>query len=197
VSRSTIVVLVLVGAAVAGFAFSSTAQQRLRGDTPEPRTSHRAGPQVAALGWRETYGTAGEQLVFSVKSLSVVEDGWNVRLGVENETSVTYEIGDPRATLSRSFGLMLFASGDVEELESRNTAGTLPAVRPAATYDPNLPLVLRPGDRWEGTMSASGSLVASSWVRVVFGALVAVSKPPKGVDERVVWITDHAHLLER
>ncbi len=195
-SRATIVVLIAIGAAVAGFAFSSGAQ-RLRGDEPAAETSHAAGPQSATLGWRETYGPAGEKLVFTVESLSVTRAGWRVRLGVENTTSIPYEIGDPNATLDRSFGLMLFSSGEATELRARNQEGTLPAVRPAAAYEPELPLLLRPGDAWEGTMSASGSLVAESWVRVVFGALVAVAKPPEGLDEQVVWITDHSHELER
>jgi hypothetical protein len=195
-SRSTIVVLVAIGAALAGFAFSSTAQ-RLRDDEPSPETSRAAGPQQAQLDWRETYGPPGEQLVFSVDSLAVVPNGWRVRLAVGNETSIPYELGDPSATLDRSFGLMLFSTGELEELETRNADGTLPAVRPAARYTPALPLVLQPGESWEGTISASGSLVASSWARVVFGALVAVGKPPDGLDERVVWITDHAHRLAR
>jgi hypothetical protein len=195
-SRGTIVVLVAIGAALAGFAFSSTAQ-RLRSDDTAAETSRAASPQAAALGWRETYGPPGEQLVFSVDSLAVVENGWRVRLGVENGTSIPYELGDPNATLDRSFGLMLFSTGELEELQTRNTEGTLPAVRPADQYDPDLPLVLEPGDSWAGTISAAGSLVASSWVRVVFGALVAVGTPPEGLDDQVVWITDNVHRLER
>ena len=189
-------ILVAVGAALAGFAFSSTAD-RFRDESPTPTPSFAAGPQTAELGWRETYGPAGEQLVFSVDVLDVDESGWSVRLSLENETSIAYEVGDPRATLDRSFGLMLFSSGDPEELEERNAGGTLPAVRPAASYEPSLPQILEPGDSWEGTISAPGALVAGSWARVVFGTLVAVGKPPEELDERVVWITDEAHRLRR
>jgi hypothetical protein len=32
-------------------------------------------------------------------------------------------------------------------------------------------------------------------VRVVFGTLVAVGRPPDELGERVLWITDHAHRL--
>ena len=46
-------------------------------------------------------------------------------------------------------------------------------------------------------MSASGALVADSWVRVVFGTLIAVGKPPDELDDVVVWITDHAYRLRR
>jgi hypothetical protein len=186
-----------MGAALVAFVLSSTTQRMRAGETPSAPASIAAGPQVATLGWREAHGPPGEQLLFAVESLTVLERGWRARLSIENRTSVPYEIGDPKATLDRSFGLMLFASGERRELESRRAEGRLPAVRPAATYEPELPLVLQPGESWEGVMSASGALVASSWVRVVFGALVSVGKPPPGLKEHVVWITRHAHRLER
>ena len=83
-------------------------------------------------------------------------------------------MGDPGATLDRAFGLMLFRTGETRELERRNRNGTLPATRPAVRYEPSLPKILEPGASWKGTISAPGSLVARSWVRVVFGTLVAV-----------------------
>ena len=39
--------------------------------------------------------------------------------------------------------------------------------------------------------------VAGSWARVVFGTLVAVGKPPEGLDEQLIWITDEAYQLEK
>jgi hypothetical protein len=44
-------------------------------------------------------------------------------------------------------------------------------------------------------MSAPGALVADSWVRVVFGTLIAVGKPPEGLEEVFVWITDNSYRL--
>jgi len=194
-SRTTIVVLVAFGAALAGFVFSTTAQ-RLADDEPEPGTSRAAGPQVATVGWHEVFGDPGQQLAFGVDTLEVTDVGWRARISVENDTPVDYEVGDPRATLVRAFGLMLFSTGEPDELEERNTTGTLPAVRSAAEYEPPLPLILRSGSKWEGTISAAGALAAGSWVRVQFGTLVAVETPPDGLQERVVWITDNAHRLE-
>jgi hypothetical protein len=196
VSRTTLIVLIALGAAVASFAFSSVART-LREDQPDERTSVAAGAQAADLGWRETYGRAGEQLVFSVASLEVMPGGWRARVSVENDTSIPYEVGDPRATLDRSFGLMLFSSGKAAELEERNANGTLPAVRTASRYEPALPKILEPGDSWEGTISARGALVADSWVRVVFGSLISVGQPPEGLEENVVWITDRTYRLRR
>lgn len=195
-SRTTVIVLVALGAALAAFAFSSAAE-RLRDEKANDGSSVAAGPQAAELDWRETFGKAGEQLVFSVESLEVVRGGWRARLSLENDTSISYEVGDPRATLDRSFGLMLFSSGNTKDLEDRNASGTLPAIRTAARYEPALPAILEPGASWEGTISASGALVAGSWVRVVFGTLISVEKPPDGLDEKVIWITDHSYRLLR
>jgi hypothetical protein len=195
-SRTTILVLVALGAALAGFAFSTAADQ-LQDEESDSATSVAAGPQSAELGWRETYGKPGQQLVFSVDRLDVLAGGWRVHLSVENDTAVAYEIGDPQATLDRAFGLMLFSTGDISELEERNRSGTLPEARRATRYEPRLPAILEPRALWEGTISARGALVAGSWVRVVFGALIAVGKPPDELEEQIVWITDHAHRLRR
>jgi hypothetical protein len=194
-SRTTILVLVALGAALAGFAFSSTAN-RARDTGDQAAASVAAPPQAARLAWTEPYGTAGRRLVFSVRSLEVMRDGWRARVAVENDTSISYEVGDPRATLDRSFGLMLFSSGDTEELEALNASGTLPAIRPATNYVPELPAILEPGDSWSGTISAPGALVADSWVRVVFGALISVGPAPEGLEENITWITDHAYKLQ-
>jgi hypothetical protein len=195
VSRTTILVFVALGAALAGFAFSTAAKQ-LQDEKPTADASVAAGPQTAQLRWRETHGSPGEQLVFSVEWLQVVPGGWRVRLGLENRSSVAFALGDPRATLNRSFGLMLFSTGKIEELTEQNEGGTLPAVRPAVKYEPSLPAILEPGASWEGTISAPGALAAESWARVVFGALVSVGNPPEELGESVVWITDHAYRLK-
>ena len=90
---------------------------------------------------------------------------------------------------------MLFQSGKIAELEEKNESGTLPAVRPALRYQPEPPAILEPGQSWFGTISAPGALVADSWVRVVFGALISVGKPPDDLADYVVWITDRTYRL--
>lgn len=193
-SRTTMLVLVALGAAFAGFAFS-TAAKRLQDEDSAAEASVAASPQTAVLDWRETHGSRGEQLVFSVESLQVVPGGWRVRLALENRSSIAFALGDPRATLNRSFGLMLFSTGEISELSEQNAGGTLPAVRPAVSYEPSLPAILEPDASWEGTISAPGALSAGSWVRVVFGALVSVGNPPEELGESIVWITDRAYKL--
>ncbi len=192
-SRTTIIVLVALGATLAGFALASTAS-RLTTSDEAPASGVAAGPQAVALDWREHYGAPDERIVFSVASLEVTPTGWRARIGVENASSAAWEL-DPGATPNGTFGLQLFSSGDVEEFKDRNAAGTLPAVRAAVRYEPEPPKILEPGASWEGQISAAGALLAGSWVRVVFGTLIAVGKPPEGLDEVLVWITDHTHQL--
>ena len=194
VSRSSIIVLLVLGATFAGFVLASNAQ-RIRGEDPPATTpSVAAGPQSATLDWTESYGKSGEDVVFTVESLEVTKTGWKARVGIENRSSVGWEIA-PDATPQASFGLQLFETGDKAELDERNRRRTLPAVRAATRFTPEPPRILEPKASWEGTISAPGSLVADSWVRVVFGTLIAVGKPPEGLDDVFVWITDNTHQL--
>jgi hypothetical protein len=195
VSRTTLIVLIALGATFAGFVLASNAQRLTADDEGEVATSVAAGPQTADLDWRETDGSAGEQLIFTVTRLEVTETGWSARIGIENDSSVGWELA-PGATPDGAFGLQLFETGDAQELEDRNRNGTLPAVRAATSYAPALPGVLEPGASWTGEISARGSLVAGSWARVVFGTLVAVGKPPEGLEEMLIWITDESYELE-
>jgi hypothetical protein len=192
VSRSTVIVLLALGATFAGFVFASNG--RLRAGESDIAATVAAGPQTAPLHWTETFGDPGERLVFTVKSLQVTDSGWNAQIGIENRTKVGWEL-EPGATPEGSFGLQLFETGSKNELDRRNREGTLPAARAATRYVPELPHALDPGASWEGTISAQGPLVAGSWARVVFGTLKAAGKPPKGFGDRFVWITDHAYQL--
>jgi hypothetical protein len=190
----TMIVLVAFGASLAGFVLATSVRES-NDENADSEASAAAGRQRASLGWRETYGANGQELVFSVHSLEVGPGGWSARLTVQNNTSVSYAVGDPRATLDRSFGLRLFSSGELSDLQERNESGTLPAVRLASSYRPSLPAVLEPGASWTGTISAPGSLAAGTWVRVVFGAFVSVEDPPDGLEGHVEWITDRAYRL--
>lgn len=167
------------------------------GAEPQPLpAAEPAPPQRAELNWVESTGDPGARVVFRVGELEVLADGWRVAISITNDTTTQFSVGDPKAALDRRFGLMLFPTGDVSELERRNRAGDLPEIRAADVYEPPLPLVLEPGRTWSGTISAPGSLAAGTFVRVVFGALVPVGDPPRGLPEVLVWITDHAYRLQ-
>jgi hypothetical protein len=195
VSRTTVIVLIALGATFAGFVLASNAR-RLSADDPAAAASVAAGPQTAELDWRETYGEGDEQLVFTVGRLEVTETGWAATIGIENESSVGWELV-PNATPDGTFGLQLFDTPDPEEFADRNREGTLPAVRAATRFEPELTPILEPGASWEGRMSARGPLVAGASARVVFGTLITVGKPPKELAEKVVWITDHSYALRQ
>lgn len=181
--RTVLLALVLVAAGC-----GAEAVERPR---PEPRA---AGPQQAELGWRETYpDRTRERLVFEVQSFEVTTAGWSARIALTNETSVPFAVR-PSAGASR-YGLMLFATGDLRELEEAGSAGRLPLVRPPDELEPPPPRVLAPGATWRARLAADGSLPADGYVRVVFGPLVAEGDAPEGMDPEVVWITDRSYRL--
>ena len=152
-----------------------------------------AEPQHVELGWRESYPSRGERIRFAVDGLDVRAGGWSVEIRVTNATRSSFELGVNRTQLS--FGLMLFATGELDELEEANRDGRLPPVRLAATMKPPPPDVLAPGATWHATLSAPGSLADGSYVRVAFGPLRAVGKPPQDMQPVVFWITDRSHRL--
>ncbi len=155
----------------------------------------KAPPQTVRLGWEEPYPAGKTALVFGVSSFTVTSGGWTADLSVENTSQVGWAVGDPREAASRAFGVLLFPNDDLGELDRRNRSGDLPALRPATSYIPALPLVLRPGQTWKGTIAAAGALAGGLWVRLSFGPFTSVGKPPEGAQPQVVWFTDHAHRL--
>ena len=158
------------------------------------RLPEAAAPQRVELAWRESYPPgSGDRLVFVVDELTVTADGWSARVAVTNRTGVAFHTGRP---VGFRYGLMLFATGDLGELEEAARSSGLPAVRPALTIEPPPPAVLRAGATWRATLSAPGSLPAGAYARVVFGPLGAEGEPPEGIETVVVWITDHARRLE-
>ena len=182
--RAPLFLLVAVLAAGCGTASEVGIQEA----TPAP-------PQQATLGWKEVYGKPGASLVFRVESLWVEERGWTASVQIENHSPVRFAVASGSTSIDSSFGLMILPTGDHRELDRLNAAGELPAVRQAETIQPRLPGVLEPGESWRGTLSAKGALPGGSWARVVFGAFVAMGKPPTGLEDRVIWITDHTQRL--
>jgi hypothetical protein len=152
-----------------------------------------AEPQQAELGWRESYPSNGERLRFVVDRFDVRKGGWSAEVAVVIDTGTTFELGVNPAQLS--FGVMLFASGSLAELEEASRTGRLPPVRLAATMTPPPPDVLAPGATWRTTLAGPGSLADGSYVRVSFGPLRAIGEPPNGMQPIVFWITDRSHKL--
>ena len=162
---------------------------------PAPPPAVAAPPQAAELAWNERTPETGPGLVFRVHRFAVTERGWEADVEVENRSGITWVLGEDPVAVAQSFGIMLFATGELGEVEQRSGDANLPGVRPARAFVPELAPRLAPGASWRGLVSAPGKLAAGRFVRVVFGPLVAVGKPPNGVPTRFVWITDHTYRL--
>ena len=188
--RRTLAALVFVAVAIA---ILSGCRTKESGGTPPPASA--AGPQSAELGWVEQTPPTGPALVFRVHRFAVTTTGWAADVGIENRTSVAWQLATDRVAVEQSFGVMLFATGDLDEVERRGRDGDLPGLRPAQMFKPSLPERLAPGGRWRATVSAQGPLAAGRYLRVVFGPLSAEGDPPEGMPDDFVWITDHAYLL--
>jgi hypothetical protein len=182
-----VAVLVALGAVLLAAGCSS-------GGTP-PVIPPPAPPQAAKLAWVERSPATGPGLVFHVRRFAVTETGWESDVEIENRTGIPWSLGENPVAVEQSFGIMLFATGTMDELERRNQSAELPGLRAAQRFVPELPARLRPGASWRGTISAPGTLASGRWVRVVFGPLFAVGDPPDGMGSQFVWITDHTHRL--
>jgi hypothetical protein len=154
-----------------------------------------APAQEAHVDWVEPTARTGPRLVFGVSRIVVLRDGWRAEISIRNETEVAWAIGAAQSPSRIPFGLMLFATGELDELTTRDRERTLPGVRYARSVQPLPPPSLAPGESWTGTISAPGALAANRWLRVVFGPLVPDDDPPDGLPGLLVWITDHAYLL--
>ncbi len=166
------------------------------GGTPTPLPTEAAPPQAAELGWTEQLPKTGDALVFHVYRFVVTANGWEADVEVENRTDVSWRLPGAVDAVPTSFGVMLFRTDDLDEVESRSADGDLPGLREASTYTPALPARIAPGARWRGTIAAPGSLAAGLYVRLVLGPFVAVDDPPEGMERAFSWITDHAYRLK-
>ena len=164
---------------------------------PPDLATEAAPPQAAELGWKEQIPESGPAMVFRVHRFAVTERGWEADVEVQNRTDVMWEIPGALSAVTTSFGVMLFRTGGLEELDQRNRQDDLPGLREADVYEPALPNTLAPGEGWRGTISARGSLAAGLYVRIVFGLFAAEGDPPEGIDSPFSWITDHAYRLQR
>jgi hypothetical protein len=169
------------------------------GTTGEPATVPvrlAAPPQTVKLDWLEPYTAKAPALVFGVTSFAVTADGWSADISVENRSDVGWKIVDRRHENELGFGVMLFPTGEQKDAERLNNSLSLPTIRAATSYAPALPVVLKSGQTWRGTISAPGALAGGLWVRIAFGPFSSVGEPPKGVTTPVNWFTDHTYHLK-
>jgi hypothetical protein len=166
------------------------------GSSSSPPEAVAAPPQEVDLAWVEHSPADGPGLTFRVTRFAVTATGWEADVAVENHTDIGWQLGEDPVAVGQSFGIMLFSSGELDEVERRSADGELPGLRPARTFEPPLAATLAPGKSWDGTVGAEGALAAGRWVRVVFGPLVAEGDPPDGMPSQFAWITDHSYRLK-
>jgi hypothetical protein len=161
-----------------------------------PLPSEAAPPQTAELDWVERLPETGPALVFRVRRFAVTDGGWEADVEVENRTDIPWRLPGAEEAVPTSFGVMLFPTAELDEVEDRSRKGDLPGLRAADDYTPALPPRLAPGDSWRGTIAARGALAAGLYVRIVLGPFVAVGDTPDGMQATFSWITDHTYRLE-
>ena len=71
----------------------------------------------------------------------MTKSGWQATIGLENQSSTAWR---PVELPTTGFGVMLFPTDEVSEVESRSSGGDLPGLRSAQSFDPALPPRLPP-----------------------------------------------------
>ena len=164
-------------------------------DAQAPLPAEAAPPQEATLDWDERVPTTGPGLVFHVDRFAVTPEGWEADVSFENRTGIPWRLPSADTAAATSFGVMLFPTDDLGELETRSRDGDLPGLREAESYRPALPARIAPGTSWHGTIAARGALAAGLYVRLVLGPFVAVGEPPDDMESGFSWITDNTYRL--
>jgi hypothetical protein len=134
-SRAGTAILVLVAAGCGG------------GEATPRLPTEAAPPQQAELGWEEQLPETGAALAFRVYRFAVTKDGWEADVEVENRTEIPWRLPGAVEAVPTSFGVMLFVTDELGEVEQRSTDGDLPGLREAQRYEPSLPARLAPSLR--------------------------------------------------
>ena len=98
-------------------------QRRVAPDLP----TEAAPPQAAELGWTEQLPKRDARWSSACTGSPSPERGWEADVEVENQTDVMWEIPGALSAVTTSFGVMLFRTGELEELDrgtGRRSAGS-------------------------------------------------------------------------
>jgi hypothetical protein len=146
-------------------------------------TTPPARPRTFALDWHER-----SALRVDVRRLVIRPNGWSVSAAVRNDTPVGLLIERPHHPGEAEFGVLALDSADVEAVEHAGRGAF------ANRYEPPLPRVLRPHERWSGTFSGSGRLSEARFVRVELGRFTGYREAGR-VPRRFRYVTDHVLRL--
>ena len=139
-------------------------------------TTPPAHAQVAQVKWREAgdpHNLLGGPIVFGVRSIRIAPSGWSVTASVANRTKEPLRIVYAHEPAGHNaFGIRV---------------GDVPAQ--ARDFHPTVPILLRPGEEWQGTFSGPEGLATGTLVRVQFGQFGTLH------GDRFTWVTDHAYRV--
>jgi hypothetical protein len=128
------------------------------------------------VDWREAgdpYNLLGGPIVYRVRTIRIAPSGWSVTASVVNRTKEPLRIVYAHEPAGyNDFGIRV---------------GEAPAQ--ALHSSPPVPILLRPGERWSGTLSGPEGLARGTLVRVQFGQFGTLH------GDRFTWVTDHAYRV--
>lgn len=134
-----------------------------------------AGAPTYVLGWHETDVSGGRRVAtFDVASLTRNATGWELRASMRNDSRFAERL--TRANIAVAVFTRI-----------RPTDCTRFVPLEANTFSPRFPILLGPGQRWNGTIRGDRPLPVGGYVRVVF-AQFAGGDPLR---PRWTWLTDH------
>jgi hypothetical protein len=148
-----------------------------------------ARPRAFELHWVER--AKEPSLVFRVDRIIVRTSGWSAEVSVANTSRDDLQIRRPHRFPGSLFGLVLLETTSAHEL--RGLTADLRKEPPFLEPDvisPPLPISLRAGTTWRGTLSGSTRLRSGAVVRVIFGRFVRDREP-----QVLTWVTNHAVRL--
>ena len=153
------------------------------------RTAPAASPRAIPLHWVER--SADPAFGFRVTRFVVRRDGWSADVSVRNSTRDDFQSRRPHYPRGSLFGVVVLRTASYGELLEL-TAGERkepPFLAPDRTSPP-LPVSLRAGASWRGTLSGSGILRQGAVVRLMFGRFTRDRQPSV-----FTWVTEHSLRL--
>ncbi len=148
-----------------------------------------AEPQLLRPAVAELDGAEGAGFQLEVRVLRLERSSWSVEASVVNRTGIAWRIGRPHVLGGSKFGLIVLATGEESEWRAMVARGQVTPALIATQFVPELPDLLRPGERWRGVFSGPGRLPAGSYVRFAFGRFTATVEPPRGLPWRLLAVT--------
>jgi hypothetical protein len=130
-----------------------------------------------------------------VQRLVLRRAGWRVYASIANHTGAAVQVSRPHHQNQVQFGVGVFETNRLEEVERRVEAGAVHNNALAERVDPPLPHALQAGERWRGSFSGRGRFPRGRYVRIEFGRFTFPGTVPRGHVARFFCVTGDAPRL--